>query len=136
MSLFADQLRALVDATGLFNRKEWAEVLSVDEMDIESWLNDKSIPKDETLRMMLGILRESDGVPEKVLSNFDVFCFCPAAEVSSHSKELGRSVGDYLVEPLFRGFKRRYNQLPPNLKEAVLRRACDYIGQLKADNKT
>jgi transcriptional regulator with XRE-family HTH domain len=130
-SLFANVLTHLLDRTDLFTRQEWAEFLKVTPAAISQWVNDKTIPSPELLRMIVSVLRESDGVPAQLLSEFDRVAQLPSAEISPHGDRLDRTLADYLLRPLLKGFFAIYEPLPASLKERVLRESSELCRSLK-----
>jgi GAF domain-containing protein len=101
----------LLDQTGLFTRKQWASFLGVSEAAISQWLHDKTLPRHEILRLIVGVLSESDGVPSDVLNHFWDVATRPASEVTAHAERVGRTAADYILEPVFDGFMRSFRTL-------------------------
>lgn len=130
-SRFATVLSALLDRTDLFTRSEWSEFLKVTPAAISQWVNDKTVPSPELLRMIIGVLRESDGVPQELLLEFDHLARRPSKEISPHGDRLDRTLGDYLLRPLLKGFFGVYEPLPAELKEKVLQEASQMCRALK-----
>ncbi len=61
-SIFAVALKALLDETNLFDRREWAQFLNVSESAISQWVGDKTIPRADLLYMIIDVLAESTDV--------------------------------------------------------------------------
>src|SRR5215510_3181024 len=58
-SPFATALARLLDETKLLTRQQWAELLDVSPAAISQWVNDKTIPRPEVLRMVIDALEEN-----------------------------------------------------------------------------
>lgn len=117
---FARALKGLLDETGVFSRKQWAELLDVSQSAISQWVNDRSIPQPELLRMVIDVLKDTDGVPRNILEDFQVIATASSRSVSPHGHRFGRSVADYLVSPLRDAFMASLDALPAERKEDVL----------------
>ena len=121
-SEFARLLRQLLDETDIFNRQEWAEFLDVSESAISQWLHDQTLPRPDTLRQIVGVVRSSSGVPESILKSLEEGASRPAEEVSPHGKRMGESLGAYLISPLLKGFLRSLGRLGVQVQEKLLLR--------------
>src|ERR1700691_2664080 len=86
-SAFAQALLDLFDGTGLFARKEWAELMGVSTSAISQWLSDSTIPRPDHLYMIFDTLKGSD-VPEEPVENFRRMAEKPATSVSPHGKRM------------------------------------------------
>jgi hypothetical protein len=118
MSEFAECLRALLDDTGIFTRKEWGEYffgrlmpgdgLNKHERRIESWLTDVEIPRATDLSM-LRILVDEDSIfdysqDERVIAarnKFDKMAEKRATLVSPHGSLMLPTVNEYFSRLLF-----------------------------------
>lgn len=123
-SLFASTLRRLLDETGVFTRSEWAEFLHVTESAISQWVCDNTLPRAEHLRKIMWVLRTADDVPARIIAAFDQMAAMPADEVSPHRKNLGSTVGDYMINPLLDAFLRDLRRLDPPAREKFLLEAA------------
>src|SRR5207244_2263066 len=70
-SRFAEMLLRLIDETNLFTRAEWAEILDVSEAAISQWVNDKTLPRPELLRMIVDTVKRSNSADD-VLTQLSV----------------------------------------------------------------
>src|SRR5262245_8795897 len=66
-SPFATALARLLDDTSLLTRQQWAELLDVSPAAISQWVNDKTIPRPEVLRMVIDVLEENSALTPQVL---------------------------------------------------------------------
>jgi hypothetical protein len=124
-SLFASVLRRLLDETGVFERREWAEFLRVSESAISQWVRGHTLPRAEYLRKVLWVLRNADDVPSEVLDDFERMAAMPAEEVApDHSKTIGQTVGDYVLSPLLEAFLRDLKRMDPPDRERFLLEAA------------
>lgn len=57
MSLFSKMLKELLDDTVVFDRGQWASVLSVKEGVIDSWLEDECLPSPRHLLLIINVLK-------------------------------------------------------------------------------
>src|SRR5438067_7899875 len=105
-SEFAKILRRLLDETGIFNRKEWSDFLGITPSAISQWLHDETMPRPELLRMIVGLVKSSDGVPRDVLEDFESMASKPADQVLPPGRRLEGSINAYLVSPVLNGFMR------------------------------
>lgn len=123
VSDFAASLRRLLDETGIFDRREWSRFLNVSGAAISQWLTDKTIPRPETLRMIVELVRSNKNAPREPLQQFDAMSANPSVEVSPHGKRMGESVRSYLVSPLVEGFLLDLKGLEPVKQTRVLLKA-------------
>jgi len=120
-SQFATALTLLMDESKLCERKQWAEILGVTEAAISQWLNDKTLPSPEFLRMILNtIKRNANRVPKRIIEEFDHVAGKPAAEVTPFAHRVGQSVRTYIVEPLLDDFLQILKSLAPEIQERLL----------------
>ena len=122
-SEFAQLLRRLLDDTGIFNRSEWAEFLSVSTAAISQWVNDNTVPRPELLRMIVDLVRSVDNAPQGLLQEFETMAARPSEVVSPNGKRFGESVSAYLVRPLLDGFLLDLKGLKSEEQARVLLRA-------------
>lgn len=119
-SPFALAIAKLLDETNLFNRREWAEFLGVSPPAISQWVGDKTIPRPDTLYMILDILQQSTDVPEGPIKSFKALAQRRATEVSPHGKRMLPSVWAYMMRPAFSELSSRLAKLSPADQERVL----------------
>ncbi len=123
VSDFAASLRRLLDETGIFDRREWSRFLNVSGAAISQWLTDKTIPRPETLRMIVELVRSNKNAPREPLQQFDAMSANPSLEVSPHGRRMGESVRSYLVSPLVEGLLLDLKGLEPVKQTRVLLKA-------------
>src|SRR3712207_1433798 len=100
-SIFAAVIKALLDETNLFNRREWAEFLGVTESAISQWVGDKTIPRPDLLYMIVDVLEQSTDIPEAPLESFKDMARRVATEVSPHGRRMLPTVWAYMTRPAF-----------------------------------
>lgn len=59
-SLFASALQNILDNTGLYTRKEWANFLLVPVREIDKWIEDRELPQPFQLNLILDFLKLSN----------------------------------------------------------------------------
>jgi transcriptional regulator with XRE-family HTH domain len=138
-SQFAFTLTLLMDGSKLCERKQWAEILGVSEAAISQWLNDKTLPSPEFVRMILStVKRNANRVPKGIIEQFERTASKPAADVTPFGRRVGRSIDAYIVKPLLDDFRRVFESLDPESQERLLLRfteAClEEAGALKVDS--
>jgi transcriptional regulator with XRE-family HTH domain len=119
-SPFAAALARLLDDTCYFTRSEWARFLGVSASAISQWVNDRTVPRADLLRIIIDVLRTSDGVPPEPLMHFDELANRPAAEVSSLGARMMPTVGEYLRRSTFASLGRDLRKLSAQQQETVL----------------
>jgi hypothetical protein len=124
-SPFAAALARLLDETNLLTRQQWAELLDVSPAAISQWVNDKTIPRAEVLRMIIDALDDNSELQPAILGEFKAIMRSPATDVSPNGERMGPSVGHYLVKPLLEGFLRNLNSLTFESQEGILYRAAE-----------
>ena len=130
-SKFAQTLQQLLDGTNIFTRTQWAGFLNVSQAAISQWVNDKSVPRPELLRMIVELVRSRDGkptestgkAPKEVLREFEEMASLPAQEVSPNWERFGDSVSAYMVAPFLEGFLLDLKSLDPEAQRRVLLRS-------------
>lgn len=119
MSRFAQALKGLLDDTKLFTRDEWADILTVDEAEIEEWVEDRKLPHHSALRSLVSCAKEHDRISDEPFLQWDDMARLPFSQVSPLWKERG-TVRHYMVQPAIEGFLRSLRCLDPDDQEAVL----------------
>lgn len=119
-SIFALAIKALLDETNLFNRREWAEFLGVSEPAISQWVGDKTIPRPDLLYMMVDVLEHSTDVPEAPLKAFQAMAQQAATEVSPHGKRMLPTVWAYMTRPAFSELSSTLAKLSPEEQAKLL----------------
>src|SRR5262249_35921315 len=120
---------------------------------ISQWVNDKTIPRPEVLRMVIDALEENsalapqnlqypsgqvDDLPHmqagsalmaQILGEFKQVTRRPSTEVSPNGERMGSSIGHYVVKPLLEGFLRNLDALDFETQEQILYRASNACRQ-------
>jgi hypothetical protein len=130
-SPFAIALARLLDDTQLLTRQQWAELLDVSPAAISQWVNDKTIPRPEVLRMLIDAVEESFPPPTEIIGEFKEITRRPATEVSPNGERLGASVGHYVVKPLLEGFLRNLDGLDFEAQERVLHHGAEMCREIR-----
>ena len=112
-SAFARVLGDLLDATGLFERKEWAELLGVPEAAISQWVNDKTIPRADHLFLVVNTLKWADLEDETPLLRYDHIAEEPSVDVSPHGTRMRPTIAQYISKPTV--FNPRIGSIQPGL---------------------
>src|SRR5712691_1572792 len=122
-SKFAATLALLIDDSGLFERKEWAEILGVSTAAISQWINDHTLPMPEHLRMIVSTARRhGKAVKPEILAAFDELAQGPAAEISPFADRIGTSLNAYMTRPLLDNFLIDFGRVRPEIQEKLLLR--------------
>src|SRR5215471_11940692 len=124
-SPFAAALVKLLDDTKLMTRQQWAELLDVSPAAISQWVNDKTIPRPEVLRMIIDALEEDPALSAQVLGEFKEISRRPSRDVSPNGERMSPSIGHYVVKPLLEGFLRNLGGLGFEAQESILYHASD-----------
>jgi hypothetical protein len=124
-SPFAAALVRLLDDTRLMTRQQWAELLDVSPAAISQWVNDKTIPRPEVLRMIIDALEENSDLSHRVLGEFKEISRRPSEEISPNGDRMSPSIGHYIVKPLLEGFLRNLGGLDFEAQESILYQAAD-----------
>lgn len=120
-SLFATAIESLLDDTAFFKRVEWASFLGISESAISQWVNDRTVPRADLLRMVLDLLRTRGGqVAAKPLADFDSLCSRPAKEISPLGSRMNPTVGDYIKKVSLVRFARELQELSNDDQQEVL----------------
>jgi hypothetical protein len=117
-SEFAQILKRLLDH--MFSRRDWSKFLGVSQAAISQWLSDRTIPKPETLRMIIDVLSNSDHKPKELLAEFEAMTLKLAHEVSPNGERFGDSVSAYLISPLINNFMLDLKGLNSESQERIL----------------
>src|SRR5436190_3031343 len=112
-SKLARMLLRIFDETNLYSREQWAEILDVSEAAISQWVNDRTIPRPEILRMVVDTIEQDSAVPHALLDDFRALAVLPAAKISPHAPRIGKTLGEYLVAPVLEGFLRTLRAVTP-----------------------
>jgi hypothetical protein len=121
-SEFARALTSLFDDTGLFTRKEWADLIGVSPSAVSQWLSDATVPRADHLYMIFDTLKGSD-VPQQPLDNFRRMAELPAITVSPHGKRMLPTVWAYMTRPAFDALSNQLAKLDTKEQEELLENA-------------
>ena len=119
-SLFSQSIRGLLDATDLYNRREWSTLLGVSEPAISQWLSDKTIPRADNLHMIVVTLEQSSRIPEMPVAEFRAMAHRPAIEVSPHGARMLPTVWEYMTRPASSELSSRLVKLAPTEQVRLL----------------
>jgi hypothetical protein len=135
-SPFAIALERLLDDTGLFSKREqWARILGVTPAAISQWVQDKTVPRPEVLRILISVIKSRTKIPRRFIEEFEQLAALPAAEASpKHGHRVaktavhygvGNTFAHYMTAPVLEAFLRNLSALPPRLQEDVLTSASE-----------
>jgi transcriptional regulator with XRE-family HTH domain/energy-coupling factor transporter ATP-binding protein EcfA2 len=119
-SAFATGLQRLLDETGRFTRAEWARYLGVSTSALSQWVNDKTVPRADLLRIILDVLRRSAGVPSEPMAAFEDLMEQPAEEITPLGTRMAPSVAEYLKRSTHATLAQDLRMLPPDKQQEVL----------------
>ena len=132
-SMFASELRRLLEDTDRFDRAGWCQFLGVTSPAISQWLSDETIPRADVLRMIVDELERTTGsehVKSEPLQRFKHLCDLPSVVVSPiNGARLGPTPGHYLLKPLRENFLDMLGALPTRDQELILREALGIVGR-------
>jgi tetratricopeptide (TPR) repeat protein/transcriptional regulator with XRE-family HTH domain len=120
LSPFAQAVRRLLDDTAYFTRPEWARFLGVSPPALSQWVNDKTLPRADLLRVILDVLRSSADIPPEPLAEFDRIASRPAQEVSPLGRRMLPTVNEYLNRSTFVRLGNELRKLLPEQQQRVL----------------
>jgi hypothetical protein len=132
-NLFASVIKALLDDTNLFNRKEWAQFLGVSESAISQWVGNKTIPRPDLLYMMVDVLEQSTGITKGPLEAFKAMAHKPGTDVSPHGRRMLPTVWAYMTRPAFSELSSTLAKLSPEEQAKLL---FEQYGTVKPTTKT
>lgn len=120
-SPFAEALRALLDDTGFLGRAGWAGLLGVSTAALSQWVNDKTLPRADLLRVVLDILRSRGGpAAEPSLKKFDALLDAPSTTISPMGARMGADLRTFTTKRSFLDFARSLNGLDSESQLAAL----------------
>ena len=122
-SVFATSIRDLLEQSGSFSRKDWAEILRVSPSAISQWLGDYTVPRASTLRSLVDVAKRYCSAT--ALDAFDRIAREPAETVSPFGDRMAPTVAHYMVEPIREAFLRILGTLSPKHQELILREASE-----------
>ena len=123
MSRFSQTLQKLFDNTELFTRSEWARFLGIPESSISEWLEDKSLPRPDLIRMTIDLVENSAEAKKEYLNEFEGMTNLPSAEISRLFHLMGNTLNDYMNET-FMDLGRRLRNLSVSQQIKVLEKGC------------
>ncbi len=102
-SLFAQALTCLLDESKFFeNREQWAEFLGITPAAVSQWVNDKTVPRANLLRMVVRVLRSrGGGAAQSALAKFDEMARLPSQAVSPLGERMQPTIQAYLQNSTF-----------------------------------
>jgi len=62
LSIFSQVLQRLLDESGFYTRAEWSQFLGISEPALSQWVNDRTVPRADLLRMVIDLLRSRGGL--------------------------------------------------------------------------
>lgn len=96
-SVFARILVQLLDESGFYTRAEWGRFLGVSEPAISQWVNDRTLPRPDLLRMVIDLLKTRGGVAAADgLIALEAIMDEPADAISPLGGRLGPTLRSYL----------------------------------------
>lgn len=111
-SPFADALRALLDDTGFLSRSGWAELLGISTAALSQWVNDKTLPRADLLRIIVEVLRSRGGAAAiAAIGQFETLMDRPAADISPVGARMGTDLRSYMARKSFLDFAHSLNGL-------------------------
>lgn len=127
-SPFAQTMRALLDDTGFFSRKEWADFLSVTPPALTQWVRDQTIPRADLLSMVVDLLRLRGGeAAREPLSAFDRLRSEPAPSISPHGARFGASLDEYLRSSVL-DFARSLRGMTAEQQAVLIKSGANPVG--------
>lgn len=121
-SIFAVALQSLLDDTNYYSRTEWAKFLGISTPAISQWVNDKTLPRPDLIRMILDVLGATENKNTTIIvSNFQDLMDEPSENISPLGARLGFSLKDYLKAGSFVRFGRQLRGLTPEEQISLIR---------------
>lgn len=126
MSLFTERLEEMLDKTNLFNRREWAKFLLIEQERISAWLEEESIPSPYQLNMILIVLENPGSyhldmmIPQEYITKFKEMSLMPARNVSKFGKRMLPTVQEYMNRPIFSELSNQLARLSSQEQEELL----------------
>lgn len=129
-SLFSSALNGLLQKSGIYTLVQWGEILGVSQSAISQWLNDNTLPRPESLRMIRRVVEEHAGFPIERIADFEALLNQPTGDISPHGRKMGPTLAHYLLEPEWKAFERCTRPLAPEEQREVLLKASSYAQKL------
>lgn len=123
----ADWLGDVIDGLRIHGRAGWGRALGVTEQAIGQWIAGKCLPRAENLRGMLVLLRErypAEAAAE--LRQWEAMSDRPLGASRRGRKGAARSIGHYVVGPLWEDLRLAVESQPSVVQESIL---SDFIAQ-------
>lgn len=124
MSNFSSALTEIFDA-GLLNRKQWSEVLDVDELMLLAWAQDEAMPIAKYLRAILDVA-ERDERFQPALAKLNTVLDTPIPKC--------KTLRHYLIIDLKNSFLESLDTLSPEVQERILFEASRLIREHRAND--
>jgi hypothetical protein len=121
-SRFAKVLQQLLDETEFYTRREWSQFLGVSEPALSQWVNDRTVPRADLLRMAVELLKARGGMPaQKALAALEDIMDEPAGDVSPIGSRFAPDLRSYLRVRSLTEEGRSLRALPVAEQIALLR---------------
>ncbi len=121
LSPFATTLTRLLDETEFYTRAEWARFLGVTPSALSQWVNDRTVPRADLLRMIVDLLRARGGEKAaSIVTEFEDLVEKPATDVSPLGSRMSPTIRQYLTKNSFVGLGWALRDLPIEEQERVL----------------
>lgn len=135
-SLFAISLRRLLDSTNYYTRAEWARFLGVSTPAISQWVNDKTLPRPDLIRMIVDVLRKTAcKETADIISEFEGLGDLPSKEISPLGSRFEPSLNEYLKEGSFFRFGQQLRGLSPQEQISMIETG-GFAGSVAQPEKT
>lgn len=96
-SIFARALQRLLDETEFYSRAEWSHFFGISEPALSQWVNDRTIPRANLLRMAIDLLETRGGVAAgEALMAFKAIMDEPAEDISPIGARFAPNLQSYL----------------------------------------
>jgi len=121
-SRFATVLQQLLDETAFYDRRGWSQFLGVSQPALSQWVNDRTVPRADLMRMVVDLLRSRGGeAAEGALAALDAIMDEPTSDISPLGSRFAPDLRTYLSVRSLGDIGRSLRDLPPDEQIALLR---------------
>lgn len=114
-SPFSSMLKCLLDETELLKRAEWSLVLGISQPAISQWVNDKTVPRADVIRMIVDVVQTFGcGRGREALRLFEALLDEPSDSISPLGRRLVPNLRSYLSHHSYIEIARNLRSIPPD----------------------
>ncbi|HEV7277073.1 MAG TPA: hypothetical protein VGN80_12370 [Devosiaceae bacterium] len=117
----------LLDGTGFYTRAQWGQFLGVSEPALSQWVNDRTVPRADLLRMVIDVLRTRGGAAAmEALASLEEIMDEPSEKISPIGSRFAPDLRSYLRV-------RSFSDIGRAIKDEVDALEGSFARRIKAD---